>query len=143
MGIGLPALFASLVDLEIAARALAKAASASGTVLAKSAISKTAAPEPDLTCARLLPEFSKGNAAANDGASIIACRRLRIGIREPLLRYRVCRRQEQHDGLRTDRPFRNFGVGNIVHDRGPQTVDVIESSSGEAAITGAARSWHR
>jgi hypothetical protein len=58
------------------ASALAKAASASGAPLTKSAISKTVASVPGLTCARLALPFSKGNAAANDEASFIACRRL-------------------------------------------------------------------
>src|SRR5258708_12905083 len=85
IGTGLPALAASPADLEIAASAFAKAVSASGADLLKSAISKTVAPGPGLSCALLLPPFNSGNAPAPDEARIIPPRRLRICLPTPPL----------------------------------------------------------
>jgi hypothetical protein len=63
----------------MAARALAKAASASGPGLAKSAMSKTFAVEPDSDCAQVGTPFMRG-AAARSEANSIAFRRLRINM---------------------------------------------------------------
>src|SRR5258708_37221464 len=92
MGMGWAALAGGAGDLEIGASAFAKAVSASGAGLLKSAISKTVAAPPGLSCALLLPPFSSGNAAAQDEASIMAPRRLSIGIRESPLPRCVLRR---------------------------------------------------
>src|SRR5258708_12845212 len=94
MGMGWAALAGGAGDLEIGASAFAKAVSASGADLLKSAISKTVAAAPGLSCALLLPPFSSGNAAAQDEASIMARRRLSIGIRESPLPRCVLRRPQ-------------------------------------------------